>query len=151
MRGRAMCSMTTSVNGIHSGRGGAVQQLAAVLRIKPLWRRRCCALVVCGYGESGREATKISTPVAVPRVFPELRQARLAPSRGGAMQQLAAVLRIKPLWRRRCCALVVCGYGESGREAKGLLCPSSPWHTNKIPILRCALMTSPSVQNFGKS
>ena len=27
-----------------------------MLRIKPLWRRRCCALVVCGYGEGGREA-----------------------------------------------------------------------------------------------
>ena len=34
---------------------------------------------------------------------------------------------------------------------EGLLCPSLPWHTNTIPILRCAPMTSPSVQNFGKS
>ena len=35
-----------------------MQQLAAVLRIKPLCRLRCCALVVCGYGEGGREALK---------------------------------------------------------------------------------------------
>ena len=34
---------------------------------------------------------------------------------------------------------------------EGLSCPSSPWHTNTIPILRCVPMTSPSVQNFGKS
>jgi hypothetical protein len=32
-----------------------VHQLAAVLRIKPLWRWCCCALVVWGYGEGGRE------------------------------------------------------------------------------------------------
>jgi hypothetical protein len=29
----------------------------AVLRIKPLWRLRCCAFTVCGYGEGGREAS----------------------------------------------------------------------------------------------
>ena len=35
------------------------------------------------------------------------------------MQQLAAVLRIKALWRLHCCALLFCGYGEGGREALG--------------------------------
>jgi hypothetical protein len=66
-----------------------------------------------------RLETKISTP-PVPPVFPELRQARLAPSRGGAVQQLAAVLRIKPLCRLRCCALAVCGFREGAGEALGV-------------------------------
>ena len=87
-----------------------------MLRIKPLWRRRCCALAVCGYGEGGREATKSSTPVPVPPGF-----SRVAGSSVGRAiadgKQRVAVLRIKPLWRRRCCALAVCGYGEGGREA----------------------------------
>jgi hypothetical protein len=49
-----------------------------VLRIKALWRLRCCALAVCGFREGDRWTyTKISTPVPVPRVFPELREARL--------------------------------------------------------------------------
>jgi hypothetical protein len=30
-----------------------VQQLAAVCRIKPLCRLRCCALLFCGYGRAG--------------------------------------------------------------------------------------------------
>jgi hypothetical protein len=33
------------------------KQLAAVCRIKPLCRLRCCALAVCGFREGGREAT----------------------------------------------------------------------------------------------
>ena len=40
-----------------------------VCRIKPLCRLRCCALVVCGYGEGGREATEISTPLPRPPGF----------------------------------------------------------------------------------
>src|SRR6516165_3119247 len=32
------------------------KQLAALLRIKSLWRQRCCALPVCGFGEGGRPA-----------------------------------------------------------------------------------------------
>ena len=46
------------------------KQLAAVCRIKALWRLRCCALAVCGFREGDRWTyTKISTPVPVPRVF----------------------------------------------------------------------------------
>jgi hypothetical protein len=37
---------------------GDGKQLATVLRIKPLCRLHCCALVVCGYGEGGREAQR---------------------------------------------------------------------------------------------
>ena len=35
-------------------------------------------------------------------------------------KQLAAVCRIKPLWRLRCCALPVCGFGEGERAASGV-------------------------------
>ena len=66
---------------------------------------------------------KFLPPSLGPRVFPELWQARLAPSRGGAVQQLAAVLRIKASWRLRCCALAVCGYGEGAGEAKPKFLP----------------------------
>jgi hypothetical protein len=47
------------------------KQLAAVLRIKPLWRLRCCGLPVFCRGEVGASGkTKISTPSCLPRVIP---------------------------------------------------------------------------------
>ena len=85
------------------------KQLAAVCRIKALWRLRCCALPVCGFGEDA----EISTPVPSAPGFPEFgRQQHEAAQLDG--KQLVAVCRINPLWRPRCCALAVCGFGEQG-------------------------------------
>jgi hypothetical protein len=36
------------------------KQLAAVLRIKALWRLHCCALGICGFGERRREAVALA-------------------------------------------------------------------------------------------
>jgi hypothetical protein len=61
------------------------KQRAAVCRINPLWRLRCCALAVfCCGGAGARSLSQNFDPPLSPEVFPELRQARLAPSRGGA-------------------------------------------------------------------
>ena len=59
-------------------------------------------------------------PSGPPRVFPELwklpsrESVRLLSLNG---KQLAAVCRIKALWRLRCCALPVCGFEEGDRLA----------------------------------
>ena len=45
------------------------KQLAAVLRIKPLCPLRCCALVVCGYGEGVREADTASKDPLTRKVY----------------------------------------------------------------------------------
>jgi hypothetical protein len=53
-----------------------------VLRIKPLWRLGCCALLFCGYGEGGREAlgTSMSGTGHSDAQSPELNSAnRIAP------------------------------------------------------------------------
>ena len=52
------------------------KQLAAVCRINALWRLRCCALPVCGFGGRGLGKTQISTPVPSAPGFPELRRVR---------------------------------------------------------------------------
>jgi hypothetical protein len=79
-----------------------------------------------------RGRPKFRPPSLSPRVFPELRQARLAPSRGGAVQQLAAVLRIKPLRRLRCCALLFADTGRAGARRRpkhrATCCPGKSAH-----------------------
>ena len=109
----------------------------------------CCASSPCGVcivvrwrfadtGRAGARQPKFLPPSLGPRVFPELREARLGADQlvrsdektkapacvfRQARKQLAAVLRIKPLWRLHCCALAVCGYGEGGREATKISTP----------------------------
>jgi hypothetical protein len=87
-------------------------------------------------------SSKISTPVPVPpRVFLSLRQARLAPSRGGAVQQLAAVLRIKASWRLRCCALLFADTGRAGARTSR----SSPcWNEWRVPAPPLVPQSRPS-------